>query len=120
MRAPKRFGVGLCWLVVVTSLACEHGRSETRTIPSPDGTKVLQTHIVDSPEDAKRHHTVAFEIRDRDTGTIIFVTETAASRRMRWSIEWLAEDEVKLSSADIGDRCWKSTGEEWGEAPCSP
>lgn len=123
--AAALLGLGLLACVCVTALAVLFrdalpGRNVAQRIPSPDGAKVLVTNVNTNQADPRTYLTVEFEIRDAATDVIVFRQNTGASDRMRWSMQWLSDDEVQLSSSDIGDYCWRQAAEgEWISAPCS-
>jgi hypothetical protein len=113
-------GGGCAAVLVLTSRGDLFQRNETRRIPSPDGTKVLVTSVNRSQVDPTTYLTVQFEIRDAVTDAVLFQQGTGASDRMRWSMNWLSDDEIKLVSSDIGDYCWReSSAGSWASAPCS-
>jgi len=96
------------------------GRETSQRIPSPDRSKVLVTSLNADQTDPRSYLTVQFEIRDAQSDTVLFRESTGASDRMRWSMQWLSDDEVQLISSDIGDYCWReSAAGEWTSAPCS-
>jgi len=114
----------LCLLAAVVALFAvpkwlESSASRSERIASPDGSRVLVTSIVSDKADPTAYLTVAFEIRDAQTGEVLFSDTTGASDRMRWSMTWLSNSEIQLTSSDIGDYCWVETPDgTWDRSPC--
>jgi CDP-diacylglycerol pyrophosphatase len=92
-------------------------------VPSPvysvDGSRVIISTINSNKEDYVDYLFVHIEIQDVKTGKALSQIQTRASSRMRWSIEWIGNDTVKLDSSDIGSYCWtESDNGVWSETKC--
>jgi hypothetical protein len=75
-------------------------------VPSPDGLHVAIASVNNSQADPTTYRCVRIEIRQLD-GAVVYSDQTNASARMRWSLEWLSDDLLLLSSADVGDLYWQ-------------
>ena len=88
---------------------------------SPSGERVILPSINYSKDDATKYLCVMFIIQDVDTGIILFETQTGASARDRWSVHWINENMIQLSSSDIGNYCWdESSDGRWQDTECFP
>jgi hypothetical protein len=75
-------------------------------LPSPDGTLTLHTSVETSRSDPTAYGCVVLAIRDR-SGKVLHHENSHASDFHRWDIEWISNDEIKLTSSDIGPLTWK-------------
>lgn len=114
-----------CVLLVATALVLNiPGRNNpsdraTQHIPSPDGTRVLVTNVNTSQADPTAYLNLEFEIREAASDEVQFHAATGASTRMSWSLEWISNREVKLTSSDIGDYCWiEAPAGSWDRSGC--
>jgi hypothetical protein len=90
-----------------------------QTIASPSGDRVLVITVNSSRDDPTKYLTLIFEVRDVATQTSLHRQQTSASSRMAWSMRWLDDAAVQLSSSDVGTICWQEQPDgAWLEAPC--
>jgi hypothetical protein len=75
-------------------------------IASPDGSMTLNTRIEQSRSDPATHLCVIFEIRD-SSGRIVHSENTRASDAMSGRMSWVANDQIRLESSDIGTYHWR-------------
>jgi hypothetical protein len=114
----------ICLVAAAVAFVLIPGRSgaastASQRIPSPDGSRVLVTSVNTSQADPTAYLTVEFEIRNAANGEVLFRDSTGASVRMRWSMTWLSNSEVKLTSSDIGDYCWAEAPDgSWERSSC--
>jgi hypothetical protein len=87
--------------------------SKSRTIPSPDGSMEIVTSVEQSRADPTAYPCVIFEIRDKQ-GRVLYKQNTHASDRMRWNMDWVLTNRIRLVSSDIGTRLWEQeTNGNW-------
>jgi len=88
-------------------------------IYSADGSRVMVPSVDYNKNNQNTYSLVHIEIRDVKSGKVLAQIQTRASDRMRWSIDWVDNNVVKLDSSDIGTYCWMefSSG-TWEEAKC--
>ena len=95
------------------------GRDPIEPIDSPNQDRTLVIGINRSQDDPTNYLTLVFEIRDKATQAVLHRQQTNASSRLAWSMRWLDNATVQLSSSDIGTNCWQEQpGGVWIEAPC--
>jgi outer membrane biogenesis lipoprotein LolB len=75
-------------------------KSENKEIISPNGTLRLKAYV--------KNNFVFLEIYTAK-GKKLYVTNTNASNRHNWNIEWYNNDTILLRSSDIGNYFWKKT-----------
>ena len=73
-------------------------------LPSRDGLVTLHTSVERSHR-ATAYGCVIVEVRDR-SGQTLYRQNSHASGFQRWDIAWIANDEFKLTSSDIGPSTW--------------
>ncbi|HYE68683.1 MAG TPA: hypothetical protein VEA58_08725 [Anaerovoracaceae bacterium] len=87
---------------------------------SPSGKRVIAPTVNMSKEDMKKYLCLYIEVKETDTGNVLFAHQTDASVRMRYSFHWISDDFIKMQSSDIGDYCWREgSGGVWESAACS-
>ena len=87
----------ILWLVTI-------GCSRTAPAPtqkSPDGTMTLTTSVNQSKAKPARYLCVVVEITNLG-GKTLHQEVTPASDTQRWSIRWVSNTEVLLTSSDVG------------------
>jgi hypothetical protein len=84
---------------------------------SNDGLKVIIPTVSYNKDDAG-YLEVNLEIRDVRSGKTLYQVQTNASDRMKWSVNWVDADTIRLNSSDIGTYCWKEDNGIWAEAKC--
>lgn len=97
------------------------GRSEKPIAPieSPAGDRVLAVRVNQERDDPTQYLTLFFEVRDKASGDLLHRQQTRASSRMAWSMRWLDNRTVQLSSSDVGTTCWQEQDDgAWPELPC--
>jgi hypothetical protein len=88
-------------------------------IYSPDGSKVIIPIVNADKDDYNSYLLVSLEIQDMRSKKMLFRTQTRASDRMRWSVNWIDNNTVKLDSSDIGSYCWtEGSDTTWSEIKC--
>jgi hypothetical protein len=107
--------------LVVISLSVQHFNNQVQPTPvySPSGERVILPSINYNQDDSKKYLCVKLVVQDVDTGTNLFEIQTGASNRMRWSVDWIDENTIQLTSSDIGIYCWAEKSEGvWQEWEC--
>lgn len=117
-------GIGLA-LIVVLQLAsgCSgvsgNDRDNIEPIDSPNQDRALVIKINRSQDDPAKYLALGFEIRDKASQVVLYRQQTHASSRLAWSMRWLDNATVQLSSSDIGTYCWQEqAGGVWIAAHC--
>jgi hypothetical protein len=115
-------GIILIGLVVIVLFANNRGRQrQPEPVYSHSGVRVILPSINYSKDDMKKYLCVKLVIQDVDTGAILFDLQTSASDRMRWSVKWIDEKSIQLSSSDIGNYCWAEGSDgTWHDWECPP
>lgn len=73
----------------------------------------IVTSIEKNKADPQTYLCVIFEIRDKQ-GKILHRENTHASDTMRWSMDWVLTNRIRLVSSDIGTRMWEQkTNGDW-------
>jgi hypothetical protein len=86
---------------------------------SPDGSKVMIPMVNSNKDNYDSYLLVYLEIKDTQSGETLFQVQTRASDRMRWSVDWIDDNTVKLNSSDIGSYCWmEGDNGIWAEIQC--
>mgnify|MGYP001160647012 FL=1 len=94
-------------------------REQLAMIDSPQKDRNLMITVNTSRDDPTKYLTLVFEIRDQATQTVLHRQQTSASSRMAWSMRWLDNSLVQLSSSDVGTYCWQEQDDGmWMESPC--
>ncbi len=94
-------------LLILGGLAgCFSPKSDSNSIPSPDGRFVLVTTINRDKTDPTAYLCVKLKILD-DSGNVLYEEQTRASDRMRWTVKWDGNERVVLESSDIGTYVWE-------------
>lgn len=94
-------------------------REQLEMIDSPQKDRTLIITVNTSRDDPTKYLTLVFEIRDQATQTVLHRQQTSASSRMAWSMRWLDNSLVHLSSSDVGAYCWQEQDDGmWMESPC--
>lgn len=89
------------------------------SIDSPQSDRTLTIGVNTSRDDPTQYLTLVFEVRDKASGDLLHRQQTRASSRMAWSMRWLDNRTVQLSSSDVGTICWQEQGDgAWPELPC--
>ena len=81
------------------------GENRPVEVRSPSGMLIAIASVNESQDDPTTYLCVRIEIRQLD-GAVVYRDQTTAAARMRWSVEWLSDDLLLLSSADVGDIYW--------------
>lgn len=94
-------------------------RDKIEPIDSPNNDRTLVIATNTSQDDPTQYLTLVFEIRDKGSQAVLHRQQTNASSRLAWSMRWLDNATVQLSSSDIGTYCWQEqSGGAWVEAHC--
>ena len=115
-RSLVRFLLGC--LLLTLSLACGRGAPSEKLFPSPDGRLALAVSINQSQADPTTYLCLYIEVRDAETGGVLYREQTSASNRSTWSVEWYGSSLVWLNSSDVGLLCWEHVDSGWGQ--CAP
>lgn len=95
------------------------GRDQIEPIDSPNQDRTLLIEVNTSQDDPTRYLTLVFEIHDKATQAVLHRQQTNASSRLAWSMRWLDNTRVQLSSSDVGTYCWQEQpGGAWVESHC--
>lgn len=121
---PLTLSLGLAFLLGALT-ACGGlpllGRTEKpiQPIESPAGDRVLAIGVNQDRDDPTQYLTLVFEVRGKASGDLLHRQQTRASSRMAWSMRWLDNRTVQLSSSDVGTTCWQEQDDgAWPELPC--
>lgn len=97
------------------------GPREYVSVPvySSDGSKVMIPSVSYNKANAG-YLNVHIEIHEVRSGKTLYQVQTHASDRMKWSVDWLDANTIRLNSSDIGTYCWKEVQGIWAEAKCPP
>src|SRR3954471_18438103 len=87
-------------IVAVLVTGCNRTTAAS-TQKSPDGTMTLATSVNQSKANPTRYLCVVVDITD-SAGKTLHHEVTPASDTQRWSIRWVTNDEVPLTSSDVG------------------
>jgi len=66
----------------------------------------IVTSIEQSQTDPTAYLCVVFEIRNKQ-GRVLYKENTHASDRMRWNMDWISTNKVRLASSDNGTYFWE-------------
>lgn len=117
--------LGLALLALSLASGCsgpseaERGRQQLQVIDSPQNDRTLTIGVNASRDDPTQYLTLVFEVRDKASGDLLHRQQTRASSRMAWSMRWLDNRTVQLSSSDVGTTCWQEQDDgAWPELPC--
>ena len=88
-------------VVMVVAIGCRRTRSRVKRIASPSGAFVLTTSVNQSKADPKRYLCVVVTICGKE-GKEVHREVTPASDVMKWSIQWINDDTIRLDSSDVG------------------
>jgi hypothetical protein len=116
------FGVlsllAIIWIAMILYLFTGVRQYVPDPVYSADGDKVIIPTINYSKQDMGTYLCVNIEVRYTHSRKTLFNVQTYASDRMKWSVDWVGNDVVKLDSSDIGEYCWKEESGNWGETRC--
>jgi hypothetical protein len=109
------------YLIVGVAIAicggCTGRNSSTvQRFPSLDGKRVVEATINSNRDDPTTYLCVHLRIiRDPQGAAVVELdTQTGASHRMRWDVDWESDRQVLLKSSDIGERRWtRGDDESW-------
>lgn len=94
-------------------------REQLEMIDSPQRDRTLVITVNASRDDPTKYLTLVFEVRDKATQAVLHRQQTSASSRMAWSMRWIDNSSVQLSSSDVGTYCWQEQDHGmWMESPC--
>jgi len=68
---------------------------------------VIVTSVETSKADPKTYLCVVLEIRDK-AGRVLHKENTHASDTMRWNVDWVSTNRIRLVSSDIGNYYWET------------
>lgn len=94
-------------------LALEESRNHSKVLESPDHSRFA---VVTMDDDGPRITILFLRVYERRTvfdensvteDVLVFATDTRASNRMKWNLEWDGNSAIVLHSSDIGDRRWE-------------
>ena len=91
----------LILVVSVLAVSCDNHTSPPRAMKSPDGTLTLSWSVNDSQANPTRYLCVVVDITD-SAGKTLHHEVTPVSDRIRWSPQWVSNDEVMLKSSGVG------------------
>jgi hypothetical protein len=110
--------MAIIWLALILYFFSGVRHYVPDVVYSGDREKVVVPTINYNKQDKWTYLCVNLEVRDTQSGKTLFMVQTQASDRMKWSVFWVGTDIIRLDSADIGSFCWKEESEKWGETKC--
>jgi hypothetical protein len=84
---------------------------------SSDGSKVMIPSVSYNKADVG-YLEVHIEIQEVRSGKTLYQVQTHASDRMKWSVDWVDANTIRLKSSDIGTYCWREADGILAEAEC--
>jgi len=101
---------------LAAAFVCGGCVGRTVSIPSPDGTTVLNARVATDAADPPPLNCVILDFVDMASHET-FSVNTHASNVMRWDVAWASNTRVALMSSDIGETFWdKQADGTWKRA----